>query len=203
MEGRVVIGRASISGLLACKCAIEKGFGSTLWHSRPAVVLGSLGSGSDIPELTWLQNVKVGYRFSDFDWPDFSPWTRDLGLRQSMSTTRRKMPSRQMIHPRIPQLAVFGYAEGLTKLPSFEIRCRWPAQFLDGKFQLPAEGGRHQLATAHDSIRWTEFLEIVRREEQHMVQRPAVQGHGVQPAKEDSVLGRVVPALRTNRLCRH
>ncbi|TVU11703.1 hypothetical protein EJB05_45305, partial [Eragrostis curvula] len=69
-----------------------------------------------------------------------SPWFRDIvaAAASSNSNNAAVLPLyRQCVHPRIPQMAVVGYAESGTSIYPYEMMAKWVAHLLDGAVRLP------------------------------------------------------------------
>ncbi|KAK3121724.1 hypothetical protein QOZ80_8BG0659710 [Eleusine coracana subsp. coracana] len=65
-----------------------------------------------------------------------SPWVRDIVSGASSDTM---LPLyRNIVHPRIPQMAIVGYLESRATIYPYEMMSKWVAHLLDGTVRLPS-----------------------------------------------------------------
>ena len=60
---------------------------------------------------------------------------------------------RHCVHPRIPQMAVVGYAEGGASIYLYEMMAKWVAHLLDGAVRLPGVADMERSTRIHYGAR--------------------------------------------------
>ncbi|KAK3123438.1 hypothetical protein QOZ80_8AG0630920 [Eleusine coracana subsp. coracana] len=79
-----------------------------------------------------------------------SPWFREIVTGPSSDTM---LPLyRHVVHPRIPQMAVVGFAESRASIYPYEMMAKWVAHLLDGTVRLPSV--KYMERSVAEWVRW-------------------------------------------------
>ncbi|KAK7282938.1 hypothetical protein RIF29_12071 [Crotalaria pallida] len=153
---KVCIIGAGLSGLLACKYILAKGFHPMVFEANsyfpwPSSVTEDFPDQEQVMKyiidyanhfdlLKYINfNTKVlGIEYEGVRADEMQAWHLWCGTGEPFNSKGKWKVSVLNAHKDTTELAVLGFSEGISNLYNSEMRSRWIAELLDGTFQLPS-----------------------------------------------------------------